>query len=176
MKKYVIACVDINGGIGKDNKLVILCRKDMNHFVRTTKNNIIVMGRKTFESLNCVPLSGRRNVIITSRYIEGLECYSTVEDAIDALERDQNAKGKDIYYIGGATLYNYVIEKGLYDGIILTKFYIDTECDSHITSQITIDADTNLNAEKWHCVSCRYNADCNIPAKNSYIELIDIRR
>ena len=45
-----IACLDAKNGIGKDGKLLISIPEDMSFFRNTTKDNIVIMGRKTLFS------------------------------------------------------------------------------------------------------------------------------
>ena len=58
-----------NNGIGKDNMLLWNIKEDMAKFKKLTtgnKNNAIVMGRKTYESLNNVNgLANRDNLILS---------------------------------------------------------------------------------------------------------------
>ena len=59
------------------------------------------MGRATFESMRSRPLSGRRNVIVTSRALDvsGIEVVRSLDEA---LERAGDA---DVWFIGGARIY-----------------------------------------------------------------------
>ena len=75
MKKNftIIAATDLNGGIGLNGKLPWNNKTDMKYFknitcqcMDETKKNAIIMGRKTFESIDCKPLPNRLNVCITS--------------------------------------------------------------------------------------------------------------
>lgn len=61
-----IAAVDKNYGIGYKNELLIHIPNDLKHFKEITLNNIVVMGRKTYESLPNGALPDRLNIVITS--------------------------------------------------------------------------------------------------------------
>ena len=65
-KIIAIASTTINGVIGYDNKLVVHSKADMKRFSALTKTlgGIIVMGRKTFESIG-KPLKDRSNCVVT---------------------------------------------------------------------------------------------------------------
>ena len=64
----MIVAVDEAGGIGIDNKLPWpKCKEDMQWFRSQTLGKIIVMGRKTFESIGSKPLPGRINIVIGSK-------------------------------------------------------------------------------------------------------------
>lgn len=60
-----IAAIDLNNGIGKNNEMLFHIKEDLNFFKQTTLNKIVVMGRKTFESIG-KPLPNRTNVVLSS--------------------------------------------------------------------------------------------------------------
>ena len=57
------------------------------------------MGRGTYETLSS-PLTNRRNVVVTSRNIDGVETYPTVAQALDALKNED-----DVFVIGGGQIF-----------------------------------------------------------------------
>ncbi len=67
----MIACISADRGIGKDGKLLFHIPEDMAFFKAQTKTegSVVIMGRKTWESLGKKPLAGRVNVVV-SRSIE----------------------------------------------------------------------------------------------------------
>lgn len=60
-----IACVDSDGALGKENRLLFHIKEDLNLFKEVTSDNIVIMGRKTFESMDSKPLKNRINIILT---------------------------------------------------------------------------------------------------------------
>ena len=60
----IILAVDRDFGIGKDNKLLFHLKKDLAHFKDLTLNNIVIMGRKTYKSMNGA-LPKRENIVLT---------------------------------------------------------------------------------------------------------------
>ena len=60
-----IAAVDENWGIGFNGQLLEDIPEDKAHFKELTNDNIVIMGRKTWDSLDHKPLPGRMNIIIT---------------------------------------------------------------------------------------------------------------
>jgi len=62
--KMIVAC-DLQGVIGIDNQIPWKCSTDMKHFKEKTSGCIVVMGRKTFESMGSKPLPNRFNIVIT---------------------------------------------------------------------------------------------------------------
>ena len=100
MKIHLIWAQDINGGIGKNNKLPWYIPQDLKNFKKITLDKIIIMGRRTWESLPTKPLPKRRNIVLTNNQIDNIECYSSITNCMDELKFE-----KEVYIIGGATLY-----------------------------------------------------------------------
>lgn len=63
-----IVCVDENWGIGSNNKLLAHIPEDMKFFKEKTMNSVVIMGRKTYDSLPVKPLPNRLlNIVVTSK-------------------------------------------------------------------------------------------------------------
>ncbi len=98
----MIAAMDRNRLIGRDNDLPWRLPADLAFFKRTTLGKPIVMGRKTWESIGR-PLPGRQNIVVTRNAdysAEGCEVADSIDTAI-ALAGD----AEEIMLIGGAGLY-----------------------------------------------------------------------
>lgn len=67
LKIGMIACIDGYNYIGLDKNLLFRIKEDMSHFKESTTGQIIVMGRKTFESIGSKPLPNRTNIVMTSK-------------------------------------------------------------------------------------------------------------
>ena len=64
----IIACVDKNWGIGNNNQLLFHLPEDMRFFKEKTKGKYVIVGRKTFESLDPSYLkSGPKEILLLSR-------------------------------------------------------------------------------------------------------------
>ena len=62
----LIAAVDRNWAIGKNNELLVRIPMDQKFFRETTTGKVVVMGRKTLESFpNGLPLKNRTNIVLT---------------------------------------------------------------------------------------------------------------
>lgn len=98
--------------IGKNNSIPWYIPEDLKHFRETTKNNIIVMGRKTFESFPNGPLKNRIHVVITNQKKENETSifYSNFEDSFLLLDNLQKETNKKIFIIGGNTIYQQYFE------------------------------------------------------------------
>ena len=100
----MIVAVAANGVIGKDNQLIWRIPEDLAYFKKRTTGHVIIMGRKTLESLPFL-LPNREHWVITSQldYIppyEGVKVFHSTADAVQA------AKDLDLAYcIGGAQVY-----------------------------------------------------------------------
>lgn len=131
--KAIVAC-SLNRGIGKDNKLLFDLPEDLQHFSRTTKGAILVMGRKTFESLPSV-LPGRRHFVLT-RDLSYTVDHPQVDvfyefDLLLDLLLDLKENDTPFYIIGGAQLYRQFAP------------YIDEFWVTHVP--VNVKADTYLD-------------------------------
>lgn len=128
----IIVAFDKKRGIGFDNKLPWpKLKKDMKFFKNKTKGNIIIMGRKTWESIGCVPLKDRTNIIITSNINKiNIKNYKDchVYNSIDICLKNLKLSKRLIFIIGGHTLYNQTID--IVNNIYVT--YIDSKFKSNI--------------------------------------------
>src|SRR3989338_8105608 len=98
----LIAAMDKNRVIGKDNSLPWKLPEDMKRFRGITKGKPVIMGRKTFESIGR-PLPDRKNIIITrdrNYKAEGCIVVNSKEEALNA------AKGsEEVMIIGGEQIF-----------------------------------------------------------------------
>ena len=63
-----ILTMDLNNGLSKEGIIPWKCKKDLNFFCGTTKNNVVIMGKNTYLSLpeNERPLKNRLNIVLSS--------------------------------------------------------------------------------------------------------------
>lgn len=101
-----IAAVDENWGIGFKNNLLVSIPNDMKFFRETTKNSVVIMGRKTLESFpGGNPLKNRVNIVLTSNKNykkDGAVIANSVDDVFKYVKEYPN---KDVYVIGGGKIY-----------------------------------------------------------------------
>ena len=122
--KIAISAVDKNYGIGYNNKLLFKIPKDQKFFKLKTIGNVVVMGRKTFESIGMKPLPHRINIVISSR--EDIKEMDNGDNLlVGSLDQVRNMikdlePTKDIYIIGGSSIYNEFIDEC--DRLILTLY------------------------------------------------------
>mgnify|MGYP001465692583 FL=1 len=116
MKIHLIWAQDINGGIGKEGKLPWHISEDLQNFKKLTLDSIIIMGRKTWESLPIRPLSKRRNIVLSRNEVPDIEYYTSIKECIEKLNDDDIEK---LFVIGGSTVYRNFIHRA--DELHITK-------------------------------------------------------
>jgi dihydrofolate reductase len=120
----IIASVGKNNELGKDGKLIWNLPGDLKFFKKLTINHVIVMGRKTFESMGKA-LPNRYNIVISKELDNtmGVEVTDNFEDILDRFEKTE----EDVYIIGGESLYNYFLPYA--SKIYLTEINDSKEAD-----------------------------------------------
>ncbi len=120
MKKVgLIVATDPTGIIGIDGAIPWKYSEDMRQFKSNTMGSILIMGRKTFESMGCRQLPGRTTMVVTSTPMEGVLCFGSVEKALEAAQAERSEN--EIWVIGGSRLYHHVLERGLVDMASVTR-------------------------------------------------------
>jgi len=120
MIKLIVACND-EGVIGINNNLPFSLKSDMKRFKKLTQGNIVVMGRKTWESIGSKPLPNRRNIVLSrNKDLELPEGVDLIHD-MSSIYSEERIEDRIFYIIGGATLYNESISSGIADEILITK-------------------------------------------------------
>ena len=87
--------------IGKDNSIPWHISDDLKRFKKLTTGNVIIMGRKTFESIGSKPLPNRTNIVISSKFNTS-NSVTVYKNLIEALNNHKNEK---IFLIGGYSIY-----------------------------------------------------------------------
>lgn len=101
-----IVAVDSNWGIGYKNELLVSIPADMKLFREKTTGNVIIMGRKTLESFpNGLPLKNRVNIMLTKNGEASGNGEIVVHSVEEAIEEAKKYEDKEIYVIGGASIY-----------------------------------------------------------------------
>lgn len=100
--------------IGKDGDMPwgTSLKTDLKYFKARTKDNIVIMGRKTYESIG-KPLPNRINIVLSSDPGYSIRAKNNVwvcESFESALKIANTFKEKEIFVIGGGKLYNQVMK------------------------------------------------------------------
>ena len=108
----LIAAVDRNWAIGKNNELLVRIPMDQKFFRETTTGKVVVMGRKTLESFpNGLPLKNRTNIVLTHNpnYAVG---EAIIVQSLDELQKKKKKyNSEDIYVIGGEKIYAQLLDE-----------------------------------------------------------------
>ena len=104
MRFKAIAAMSENRVIGCGNKIPWHLSEDFKWFKRMTTGNIVVMGRKTFESIG-KPLPNRETIIVS----RGGFHYPGVKVVSDLSQIDAADESRQIFICGGAQIYELAL-------------------------------------------------------------------
>lgn len=108
----LIASVDNNWAIGKNNQLLVSIPVDMKFFRTTTTGKVVVMGRKTLESFpNGQPLKNRINIVLTHDRTYRVKDAVVVYSMDELREELKKYDSEDIYVIGGESIYRQLVDE-----------------------------------------------------------------
>lgn len=112
----IILAVDGNWNIGYNGEMLFRISNDLKRFKNITENNIVIMGRKTYESLpeENRPLKNRINIVLTRNkdFKDGSTIVvNTVDALMDVLRFINKDKYKKEFVIGGGEIVELLIDK-----------------------------------------------------------------
>ena len=116
-----VVALSNNNVIGIDNNLPWNLKTDLSHFKEYTTNKVIVMGRKTYESIGR-PLPNRVNYVVSKTIdkIDGAYVFNSIESAINNAKDYCNKNGIDeVVIIGGGFLFRDTLS--ITNKLVLTK-------------------------------------------------------
>ena len=126
----LIAAVDNNWAIGKNNQLLVRIPMDQKFFREMTTGKVVVMGRKTLESFpNGRPLKNRTNIVLThnpSYEVEGAIVVNSLDELHEELKKYNS---EDIYIIGGQKIYEQLVDEC--DVAHITKIDFEYDADAY---------------------------------------------
>ena len=125
-----ILAADRNWAIGNKGKLLVSIPADMRFFREKTSGNIVVMGRKTLESMPMGrPLKNRTNVILTRNAeleVPGAETAHNIDELAKILEKYRD---RECFVIGGEQIYRLLLPQC--DTVYVTKINYAYEADTY---------------------------------------------
>ncbi len=130
---HIVAASD-NNAIGVKNDLPWSIPEDLKFFKEKTLNSVIIMGRKTYESIGR-PLPKRTTIVIskTSKmgdYPEGVLMASSIPEAIKLANTVAESKAiEEVFIVGGGEIYKQSLN--LVDKVYLTKVHTNVEADAY---------------------------------------------
>jgi dihydrofolate reductase len=123
-----IVAVERNQGIGFNGSMPWpRLSGDMRWFKEKTTDQIVIMGRKTWESIGSKNLPNRINIVISRNLIDGADqCFSDTDRALDFCNIFYPYK--EIFIIGGNAIYQHYLD--IIDRFYITEIDADYKCDT----------------------------------------------
>lgn len=162
----IVATCGPSWGIGLNNSMPWQHKEDTEFFKARTTGNVVIMGRKTYESMGR-PLPNRTNIVVSSKKVDHPHVFTA--DSVDsALDLAQPFGKGDVYVIGGESIYRQFLP------------YVDIVLRTDIPDNGYKDFDTHfpmLDENEWPCVKAiRLTLDtkvyvylrsnsCNVPVE-----------
>ena len=143
----LIVATDLEGGISKNNIIPWSEPEDLKHFYNTTIYGVVIMGRRTWDSIptNVRPLPKRVNIVLSRKEVNGprrvineksqigdstVVIFMTYEDCLVYL--NTNYLDKQKFVIGGSCIYNKFINDNLISKYIVTTINNIYNCDQYL--------------------------------------------
>lgn len=148
LKATILVAMDQNRAIGRKNQLLCDLPKDLKAFKEMTLGQVVIMGRKTQESLPNGYLDKRHNIVVTRHENLSDDRLIITHSPIQALLRanvivqNSNNIATGIFVIGGQQIYQEFIKQDLIDKIIITQILHQFDnCDTFFPK---------LDPNSWH--------------------------
>ncbi|MBL7700757.1 MAG: dihydrofolate reductase [Ferruginibacter sp.] len=142
-----------NNAIGKNNQLLWSLPNDMKFFKNTTWGMAVIMGRKTYESVD-KPLPGRFSIVITRQADWKKEGVIVASDLQDALKKAAATNCNEVFVIGGGEIYKWAID--IADKILVTRVHASFDADTFFPE---------VDETKWRLT---HNQDFGVDEKHEY--------
>lgn len=114
--------------IGRDGDMPWYVPEDLAHFKSVTSGHPVLMGRRTWESLQVQPLPNRLNIVVSRGDLSlpaGAELAHSIDEALAIADA---AAADDVWVIGGATLYRELVDRA--DRLEVTELDVDVDGDT----------------------------------------------
>jgi len=144
----IILASTLEGGIGHNNIIPWNIPEEMRIFRDVTsetknyKKNVLIMGRKTWESINCKPLKNRLNIVITSdnNFInsDNVKSFSNIQNAFEYCQKRIDIH--KVFVIGGKMIYDLCFNKysDNIENVYLTIINKNYNCNTKINLKIIL--------------------------------------
>ena len=117
-----------NNVIGKDNKLLWRLPNDLRYFKNLTYGGVILMGRKTFDSIG-KPLPGRVNVVVSGNADFNPAGIIKAPGIEEGLSKADETNCNEVFVIGGGEIYRQIWDRA--DIIYMTRVHALLEGDTY---------------------------------------------
>jgi len=147
MKRIIIAAMDEENAIGKDNEIPWHYPEDLKYFKEKTTGHSVLMGRKTYESLpeSFTPLPDRQNIVLTRSNPDLGESVKVANSLEEGFEIAENEK---VFIAGGASIYRQTLD--LADKMLITRVPRDHNGDTFFPE---------FNEDNWKLESSTKSGD-----------------
>lgn len=126
---HIVACAE-NGTIGRDGTMPWHLPQDLKFFKKITSGHIIIMGRKTHESIG-KPLPNRYTVVVTRQkdyQPEGVAVVNSLDEAYGHCTDLMEEWGNEVFIVGGAEIYKQTLDR--VDTIYMTLIHREVKGDT----------------------------------------------
>lgn len=141
----IIAAADKNWGIGRGGSLLVKIPKDQKLFRDETLGKVVIMGRKTLESLpGGQPLYGRTTIVLSRNpqyRVKGAQVVNSVEEALQAVS---SYSAEKVFVAGGEEIYQAFLP--YCDTAHITKLDYVYQADAHMPD-LDADPDWEMDLE-----------------------------
>lgn len=178
MNLSIIVALGESGVIGKDGGMPWRLPNDLNHFKEITTGGIVIMGRKTFESIGR-PLPNRENCVVSRTLKKGdlgvnVSIYGSLEEAIRCsftrMRVTDAISTAETFIIGGGDIYTEALNSTIpVTKMYMTAVYGDIEGDTFFPIYDTDEWEVENNAVTQH------QADKNNTHPHSFFTLIRVQ-
>jgi thymidylate synthase len=134
----IVVAIDQNNSIGKDGKIPWHCPEDLKHFKQLTTDGIVIMGRKTYQSIGHA-LPNRLNIVI-SKSVHNAADNSTMffDDPWAAVKYCAILKTDKLFVIGGEAIYDWFLQNKLVHTLHITQINQRiADCDRRFKYPVT---------------------------------------
>lgn len=140
MLAHIVAASE-NNVIGSNNELPWRLPRDFAYFKDKTWGLPVIMGRKTYDSLQ-KELPGRITIVVTGKTGWQPGRVTVVNSIDEAIAKAKESDAKEIFIIGGGEIFKQTIDR--VDRIYLTRVHANVEGDTFYPE---------IDKNKWTCTS-----------------------
>jgi dihydrofolate reductase len=163
----MIVAVDEGNVIGNKGRMPWYIPAELKYFKQMTQGKVVIMGRKTFESIGRKPLPGRHNIVVSrtmQKSAQGGEVVAaSLSEAMDlAREHCNNFSKDEIIVMGGAELYTEALP--LIKRLYLTRIHGKHEGDTFLPE---------LNMVSWRCLRSELKISDDQEVPNFTVSLLE---
>lgn len=106
----LLVTADENWAIGKGSQVSIRIPREQKLFMEETAGKVIVMGRKTFQTIyQGLAVQGRINIVLSENRTLQIKGVTVVHSVAELLEEIAQYPTEDVYVVGGESIYRQLL-------------------------------------------------------------------